>query len=360
MRLLFGSLAVLATACFGILNFPAGELTPAIESLRPDEVVDMHVHVAGFGYGNSGCFVHPELAEGYKKWFYLRAFGVTEKELQANGDAFLVARLNRLVADSDYLRAVVVLALDGVIRPDGSLDRSLTQAYVPTEFVASETAKYENLLYGASINPNRTDAIERLRAARENGAVLLKWIPPIMHIDPSDQKFIPFYQELVKLNMPLLTHAGQERAFADAIDEYGDPHRLELPLKLGVKVIAAHVATTGAVDEEEMIDRLLPMFARYPNLYTDISSLTQINKLQYLDRALLNRDIGSKMLYGSDWPLQFFPLVSAWLHIDRISIADLQAIEAEDNVFDRDVMLKLALGVSPEVFKQTPGILGLE
>lgn len=36
-----------------------------------------------------------------------------------------------------------------------------------------------------------------------------------------------------------------EKSFSTAKDELAAPARLELPLSLGVKVIAAHIATTG-------------------------------------------------------------------------------------------------------------------
>ena len=45
------------------------------------------------------------------------------------------------------------------------------------------------------------------------GAILIKWIPNIMYIDPSDEKFIPFYKRLAELNIPLLTHTGMEKVF---------------------------------------------------------------------------------------------------------------------------------------------------
>ena len=101
------------------------------------------------------------------------------------------------------------------------------------------------MLYGASINPNRPDALARLEKAKSNGAVLIKWIPAIMAIDPADPNLTGFYRKLVELDLTLLTHAGQERSFAHADDKLGDPLRLELPLSLGVTVIAAHIATTG-------------------------------------------------------------------------------------------------------------------
>ena len=91
---------------------------------------------------------------------------------------------------------------------------------------------------------------------------------------------------LIELDLPLLVHVGQERSFSGAQDELGDPLRLKLALDVGVTVIAAHIATTGKNAGEGNFERLLPLFEQYGNLYTEISSLTQLNKLGYLYSAL--------------------------------------------------------------------------
>ena len=324
-----------------------------------EPLIDMHVHTAGIGAGDSGCFVSKELREGYKFKWYLKAFGVTLEELQTQGDALVLARLSKRIQESEEVDKAVVLAMDGVIAADKSLDREKTQVYIPNDFVAAQTRKYPNLLFGASVNPYRTDALERLRAVKQQGAVLIKWIPAIMSIDPADPALETFYRTLATLELPLLTHVGQEKSFGHAEDHLGDPQRLHLALKSGVTVIAAHIATTGKNDGEENYDRLVPLFEQYPNLYTDISSLTQINKLGYLSRALKNGTFTERMIYGSDWPLQFFPLVSPWYQVGRASIRDLWGVSGLSNQWDRDVALKRAMGVPDAVFARTAKVLKL-
>ncbi len=358
MSTLFSSIKALTGILLGLLLaiilypslLPLQFPDEALSSFSPPPILDMHVHIAGLGYGESGCFVGEELLSSYKKPMYMLAFGVNERELKTHGDQILVKKISEMVDQSRFVNAAVVLAMDGYVKEDGELDKSKTQIYVPNEYVQRETSKYKNLLYGASIHPYRKDAIERLREAKKNGALLIKWIPSIMNIDPSDEKIIPFYEEMRRLNLPLLTHAGQEQAFAHANDSLGDPQRLILPLQLGVTVTAAHIATTGKIDNEEMIERLLPLFRKYPNLYADISSLTQINKLKYLDQGLLNNSISSRLVYGSDWPLQFFPLISPWYFPHRLSFGNMHYINSEKNVLDRDVLLKFALGAPVSVF----------
>lgn len=323
------------------------------------EIIDMHTHVAGIGAGDSGIFVSSGLREGYKFGIYLKAFGVTEEQLQTEGDVAVLRSLSERVAQSVSVSKAVVLALDGVVE-NGALNLDKTQLYVPNEFLVRELPEFPNLLFGASVNPYRYDALQRLETVKKQGALLVKWIPAIMDIDPADTALEPFYRKLVELDLPLLIHVGQERSFGPAKDELGDPVRLKLPLDIGVTVIAAHIATTGKNQQEPNFDRILSLFKQYPNLYTDISSLTQVNKLGYLSDALQDSSLHERMLYGSDWPLQFPPLVSPWYQLGSVSVERLKAIQAIDNQWDRDVTLKLAMGAPLEVFFRTGQLLKVD
>lgn len=355
-KLLFLLLIVIFSVFMFTREHPLGDLNPGVGK----SIVDAHVHVAGLGYGDSGCFINEQMRNNVRFPAYLWAMGVTEEELVQHGDPVLIQKLSEKVARSETIKKSVILAMDGYVDNNGELNRDETQIYVPNDYVARETAKYENLLFGASVNPNRKDAIQRLQSAKEKGAVLVKWIPSIMNIDPSRKEYIPFYKMMAKLNIPLLSHTGMEKSFANARDELADPMRLKLPLEQGVTVIAAHIATTGESEGEDNFARILPMIRQYPNLYVDISSLTQINKLNYLARALQEDGISEKMIYGSDWPLAFFPLISPWYHINHISLENAYDVGGIENQWDRDVALKTAFGVPDEVFLRTGSLLGVD
>ena len=322
-------------------------------------IIDMHVHVAGLGYGDSGCFVSDEMKQSYKFDYYLGAFGVTREELQESGDQLLVQRLANTIDESKSVQGAVILAMDGVINTNGELDKDKTQVYIPNNYVAEQVAQHPSLYFGASINPHRKDALALLDEVKQQGAKLIKWIPNIQHIDPSDNKLIPFYKKMEALGLPLLTHTGQERSFHSAIDEYADPKRLELPLSLGVTVIAAHIATTGESEEESNFQRILPMFSKYPNLYADISSLTQVNKLGYLTNALKEPRLKGRLIYGSDYPLVNMILVSPYYFPLDLTFKQMYTLSNIDNPWDRDVALKRALGVPETVFAAPAKILNI-
>ena len=357
-RLAKGVVAVVLLILVLRLVFFSGPFQPLAK--RHDKLIlDMHCHTAGVGAGGSGCFVSKELRNNFRFNIYLKAFGVTLAEVEEKGDQLLIERLAKRVAESERVGAAIILAMDGVIGDNGKLARDRTEFFIPNEYVAKETAKYPNLLFGASINPRRPDALERLHWAKDNGARLVKWLPSIQFIDPSDKSFEPFYRKLVELDLPLLTHAGQERSFTHARDELADPVRLKLPLDLGVKVIVAHAASTGQNEGEEDIDRLIGMLEAYPNLYSDISSMTQINKQGYLEKALSESRFEGKLLYGSDFPLINTAAVSPWYFPLNLSREQMQNISAIENPWDRDVVLKEALGVPAKIFAKPAEFFGI-
>lgn len=328
------------------------------EPLPAEKFIDLHCHTAGLGAGGSGCFVSEKLRHSYKLRFYLQSFGVTEAEILRDSDALVLTRLSERLAQSTHVGTAVVLALDGVVDAHGELDRARTEIYVPNEFLAAEVPKHPNLRWGASINPYRPDALARLEWAKAHGAVLVKWLPSVQQIDPADERLIPFYRKMVELKLPLLTHTGAEHSFTSADDKLCDPERLRLPLREGVTIIAAHAATTGEFEGERSFDRLARMMPEYPNLYADISSLTQLNKHGYLGEALHRPEFAHRLLYGTDYPLiNIRALVSSWYFPRQLTFAQMAAFSRLDNPWDRDVALKQALGVPAEVWTRADSLL---
>ncbi|HVY72004.1 MAG TPA: metal-dependent hydrolase, partial [Verrucomicrobiae bacterium] len=151
-----------------------------------------------------------------------------------------------------------------------------------------------------------------------------------------------------------------ERSFTRADDDLCDPARLRLPLRLGVTVVAAHIASTGKSHGQRDTDRLRALMREFPNLYSEISSLTQINKQGYLGEALSEPEFQGRLLYGTDFPLVNTALVSPWYFPLRLTTRQMARIDAIRNPWDRDVALKQALGVPSEIFLKAREILAIK
>ncbi|MEN6620482.1 MAG: amidohydrolase family protein [Smithella sp.] len=335
-------------------------LSTAATEKEPKRIIDIHCHIAGIGAGGSGCFVSPSLRRNWRYRIYLKAFGITEKDLEREGDAIAVKRISETVAASRLVEKAVILAMDGIIDEKGNLDMKKTEIYIPDNYVACQVRRYPNLLFGASINPHRKDAIQRLEQAKADGAVLIKWLPSVQLIDPADRRLIPFYLKMKELDLPLLCHTGSENSFTWKKDELADPERLRLPLSLGVTVIAAHSGGFGKNGGEANFKRFLRLAQEYPNLYADISALTQVNRLRSLNRLLKHRELQGRLLYGSDMPLINTVISSPFFHTCHLRPWTFFKIMANKNPWDRNVALNKALGVTDEMLGNSGKILKMK
>lgn len=319
----------------------------------------MHCHCAGIGAGGSGCFISAQMRKSWKYRFYLSGFGLTEEALVKHGDGVSIRKIAEEVSQSEEVDGAVILAMDGVVDEGGKIDTYQTLIHIPNEFVAHETDRHDHLFFGASVNPFRRDALDRLEWCKENGAKLVKWLPSIQGIDPSDRRLEPFYHKLIDLDLPLLSHAGDERSFTGAVDALSDPARLRFPLEVGVRVIAAHMGSTGRNEGQDNMERTLSTMEEFPDLWADISALTQINRKRFFQRTLQASGAHDRLLYGTDYPLINMPIVSAYHYPFRLSWKEMRSIARIKNAWDRDVALKRALGVSNEIFHRPKGFLNI-
>lgn len=263
--------------------------------------------------------------------------------------------LLRHMTPPEYPKAQSALfAFDACYSKDGTIDEEHTEVIVPLKEVLQRVEQSEHLYPVASIHPYSPDAQERLLEYIAKGGKVIKWLPSSQGMDPGDDedfRITNFYKTMQENNMILLTHVGMEHSLPGfAKHEYCAPSRLELPLKMGVNVISAHVGCIGHdyhKDEDgcwkkegegddknsSSFHSVLRMMAKYPNLYSDVSALPLMNRLQTIGHLLdlvtpENGDpeltlrkfkahagdseelttqkiqsIVSRLLYGSDYPL---------------------------------------------------------
>ncbi|MBL8916511.1 MAG: amidohydrolase family protein [Archangium sp.] len=326
--------AARAAAPSGPLSNAAKDLiAKAWQGLDPSRVLDTHVHVVGLGKGGTGCEVGERLQsvtnpmEYMKFSIYLAASGVQNLE---QADAQYIERMSSLAKSQTPHGRLLLFAFDRLHDESGVAHPESSEFYTPNSYVISLAKKNPELFVPcASVHPYRADAIDELTKAAEGGCVAVKWLPNAMNIDPSSSKCDAFYDALVKLQLPLITHAGEEKAVhAEEAQRLGNPLHLRAPLRKGVKVVVAHCASLGSnpdldagstapwVDNFELFMRLMKEEQWNGLLYGEISAMTQVNRVGApLKHLLEHPELHSRLINGSDYPL---PAINALMQTGAI------------------------------------------
>lgn len=297
----------------------------AWDGLDPLQVWDSHAHLIGTGDSGSGIRVNPRTESLFHPGHYARRLFFLNAgcahEAPGSVDRAYVERMHNLldvVHDSGGRGAKLVLfAFEGAYGDDGRPDAEGTMFRVPDAY-ARDTARAHPQYFEwvASIHPYREDALEALAAAKKDGARGVKWIPQAMNIDPLSPRCDGFFDGLVKHALPLISHAGLERAVLGGRQEYGNPLRLRRALEAGVRVVVAHCASMGEdrdldlgpggplVESFSLFERLMGEKRYEKNLFGDISAMTQVNRAGPALAKVVERDEWHpRLLNGSDYPL---------------------------------------------------------
>ncbi len=302
-----------------LLDHPA--VRAAWRDLDPAQVWDVHVHVVGAGDGGTGIHVDPRMRSPWHPTHYLRYrfyLNAACAEDAAAVDAAAKASLFRRLAEFPPGARFLLLAFDYFHDEAGRPRPRRSPFAVPNDYVARLAAASGGRCgWIASVHPYRADALAALERVAAGGALGVKWLPQVMGIDPASPRCDQFYEALVRLGLPLLSHAGHEYAVADvAAQELGNPLRLRRALEHGVTVIVAHCAAGGAgtdldrprsgrrIDNFDLFLRLLEAPQWEGRVFGDLSAITQVNRLGRPMRTLLARsELHARLLNGSDYPL---------------------------------------------------------
>ena len=288
--------------------------------LDPKRVLDSHVHVVGLGCGGTGCRVGERLQSAFnpmeylKFSIYLEASGVTDL---SRADQQYIERLSGLIKGQTPHGRALLFAFDQVYDEGGKVNPEASEFFTPNDYVLSLAKASPDLFVTcASVHPYRLDAVEALEKAVAGGAVAVKWLPNAMAIDPSSAKCEPFYDAMVRLQVPLITHAGEEKAVhAEEAQRLGNPLHLRKPLERGLRVIVAHCASLGQnpdldaagspwVDNFDLFMRLMSDPKWDALLYGDLSAVTQVNRIgKPLKHMLEHPELHRRLINGSDYPL---------------------------------------------------------
>lgn len=335
--------------------------------ISPSRMWDCHVHLVGTGDSGSGIWLNPDMRSPLapiqfaQRMFFLNA-GCAHRDPERVDQSY-VERMHNLVDGLAPGTKLVLLAFDHTYGEDARKDLHRSAFHTPNEYAAAMAARHPNYFeWMASIHPYRDDCVEALERAARAGARGVKWLPPAMGIDPSSPRCDRFYRAAAKLDLPLLSHAGLERAVHGAhIPDFGNPLHLRRALDHGVRVVVAHCATMGTdrdldrgadgplVPSFELFARLMDDTRYEGRIFGDLSAVTQVNRAgPFLRQILLREAWHGRLLNGSDYPLPgIMPLFSVERLADqgfvaRGSVPVLQRLR-EHNPLLFDFVLKREL-----------------
>lgn len=327
----------------------------AFDGLQPERLVDLHVHVAGLGEGNSGIWINPDWLswthpfQRARTAVYMSGAGVEDRE---GADRKYIRRLVELIETFPEKGKFYLLAMDRYHRPDGSVDLDRTTFHVPNEYVMELARERPDIFVPViSVHPYRDDAVEELERWAAAGARHVKWLPNAMGIDPSSERAEPFYRAMRSHDMILQSHTGKELA-VDAVDQdLGNPLLLRKPLDMGVRVVALHSASMGkSIDLESPRREEVPSFdlflrlleePRYEGLFFgELSALTFYNHVPRPLTVLLERgSLHPRLVHGSDYPLPGVNIVTWTGQLRRLGFIDEKEREALDEIYGYNPLL---------------------
>ena len=180
-----------------------------------------------------------------------------------------------------------------------------------------------------SIHPGRPDAMDELEKCIELGARVLKLLPNCLNVDCSAEKYRPFWERVAEAGIVFLSHTGGEHT---------------------------HCAGRSGVRDPDYTDGLITMFDEYPRLFGDNSAFSSLNRARTAKR-ILRANVMDRIIHGSDFPVPILGIGP--FGVGLISRADYAAGRKIRNPFERDCLLKKAMGFDAATFTRMDEILDM-
>lgn len=290
----------------------------ALSGLDASQFWDSHVHLIGTGDSGAGLWVNPDMQsllhplQFAQFRFYLNAACADADRI----DTSYVTKLSALHKQLPAGARLLLLAFDHCYDEQGQLRLKLSAFHTSNDYAASVAKQHPGQFeWIASIHPYREDCVEALDQVVSAGARAIKWLPPAMGINPGSPLCDRFYRAAKRHNIPLLIHAGEEKAVYGANQHsFANPLLLRRPLEQGVRVIVAHCASLGVSEDLDkgngprsnfdLFTRLMEEKHFEGQLYGEISAMTQANRLgRALETVVSRDDWQHRLINGSDYPL---------------------------------------------------------
>lgn len=372
MRIIFLSLFLLS-GCSSFIDKIAGdfekepevmmkELKPATKKfldeaysdINPQCIRDVHVHAVGTGANGTGNWVNPNmmtLSHPYKYLQYKVYLSASGLETLENADQKYMDRLVRLVRSDKRYGKIHLLAFDWHHEEDGTINKPKSSFHISNDHVWNMYEKYPDVIVPTvSVHPYRKDAVERLNKWASKGVRYIKWLPNAMRIDPKSPLLDKYYETVMKHNMIILTHTGDEKAVeGEEFQKLANPLNFRPALDKGVKMIMAHAASLGECEDYEqggkkhcfdLFWRLLTDKKYEKNLWGELSGITIHTRVGTpTDKLLAHPEYHHRLINGSDYPLPAINILYRTNEFKKLGYITKEEREILNEIYDYNPVL---------------------
>lgn len=277
--------------------------------------------------------------------FFARGLGMDPRRLLAHPYECYVESMAAAVRQSRYVSQTCLFGVDARLDHRGRLLHSDPTVCTDSSEVIQVARRHPDVFIPfCSVNPRRPDAVELLERYASEGCRGAKFLQNYWHLDTNDTRYIPYYETLKRLQLPLIIHLGSEYSIS-AKREYEGIDMLQLPLACGVTVIAAHMALgqlqhfplpwRNLSRQPAYLDadyhRLLEKLVRHDNLYADIAAILAPLRARGLEHLSRQTQIHHKLLFATDYPVPF----TVGFNTHGLPRDEVRRIRQISNPFDR-------------------------
>lgn len=275
--------------------------------------------------------------------FFAKRLGADPRQLREDPFNSYVESMARAIQNSSQVEKCCLFGVDSRIDNKGEETHKDITVCASTEDVLQVTARYpDQFIPFMSVNPKRADALDLIDEYHERGCLGSKFLQNYWGADLNNPAFIPYYEKLKALKLPVIIHIGPEYTI-HSYTEYERFDMVKLPLECGVTVIAAHMGlgrpqwpavwrsisrnpTTFDTDYHQLLEKL----EQHDNLYADISAILTPLKARALRHLSRQTQIHHKILFGTDYPVPYTLLFNTY----DLSLKERLRINKIDNPFD--------------------------
>lgn len=277
--------------------------------------------------------------------FFASKLGVSADELRARPYEAYVSAMARAIKTSRHVEKACIFGVDSRLDEQGrEIDRDNTVCAMSEDVLAVAQEHPEQFVPFLSVNPRRPGALDLIDEYVGRGCRGAKFLQNYWGVDLNNEAWIPYYEKLKALEIPLIIHIGSEYSI-NSYAEYERIEMLRLPLESGVTIIAAHMGL-GRINHKLMPWRnlsknpdyfdedyfmLLELLKQHDNLYADTAAILAPLRARALRHLAGQKDVHHKILFGTDYPVPFSIVLNTY-DLDR---SVRRAINEEQNPFDR-------------------------